>query len=346
MKKPLAKCLNLGFLLLGLALLAGVLARMDGTEVLRQLMRIGPLFALSLACYVAAVLGSSAAWWSMCDPAVSRARFHHFVSALWAGHALNTVTPGASLGEVFKGSMMRGRVEAEEVVASLVSYYYLGTFISQLFTLIGPLACLVLLDLPPAVIWTLLAIALAFFLPVTAIFVFLRLGAADKLVRLATRLPLIRIRDPEAWLAKARLIDNRIQRFPAQRPKRFALALLFLIWVRLMQVAEIWVLLFALMPDQNAGWLLLLSFVTQSASQLISWLMTFVPSQVGVAESGSALLFQMLHLDPLLGLSMELARRVRKLLGTALGLSIAWWSMRRREAAEPEIDRTTHPVPP
>ncbi|MBW2703965.1 MAG: flippase-like domain-containing protein [Deltaproteobacteria bacterium] len=328
MNKRSARIANIAFLLLGLGLLIGVLLRMDMTEIGQQLLRIGPLFLAAFGCYVLAVLGSSAAWWSMTDPAASRARFHHFVAALWAGHAINTITPTASLGEVFKGTMMKGRIDGQELVASLISFNFLATLITQLFTMIAPLACLALLDLSSEVMWSLFGVACLFFLPVIGMLALLRFGAADKVVRLAGRLPFVRIKDPANLLAKAKAVDLRIQSFPRRRPGRFCLALALLVGVRLMQVAEVWVLLLALMPDKSPTWILLLALVTQTASQLIAWVMTFVPSQIGVAESGSALLFQLLHLDPLLGLSMEVARRLRKLIGTAIGLLIGWWGMR------------------
>ncbi len=336
MKHRIAKYANLVFLLLGMGLLAGMLLRLDPNQVFDHLGRIGWWFGLAFGVYVLAVMCSSAAWFLMVDPAAGRVRYRHFLAALWAGHAVNMVTPAASVGELYKATMMKGRIEGRELVASLMTFNFLSTLVTQLFTMLAPLVCLLMVDFPAPVIWALFGTASLFFLPVVGLYVLLRFGAAGKLVKLAAKLPLVRFRDPEALLAKARAIDERVQSFPRRQPGRFALALALLAAVRLLQVAEVWVLLRALMPEQGAGWLLLLALASQTASQLIAWLMTFVPSQVGVAESGSAWLFQTLALDPMLGFAMELARRLRKVLGTAIGLAIGSLAPRWRGVDRPE----------
>ncbi|MBW1810873.1 MAG: hypothetical protein JRJ87_21960, partial [Deltaproteobacteria bacterium] len=104
----------------------------------------------------------------------------------------------------------------------------------------------------------------------------------------------------------------------------FMRAVTLLIVVRVLQVAEVWIILLALLPDKGAGWLLLLSLLTQAISQLLTWVLSIVPGQIGVAEAGSALLFKLLYLDPLVGFSMELIRRIRKILGIVIGLLIGW----------------------
>jgi len=59
-----------------------------------------------------------------------------------------------------------------------------------------------------------------------------------------------------------------------------------------------------------------------------------VPGCAGVMESGVAGVFALLGLDPTLGMSTELLRRVRKLTAIGIGLLIGSALGARREAIE------------
>ena len=229
---------------------------------------------------------------------------------------------------------MRDKVQGKELVASLITFNFLATIVTQAFTMLGPLVCLFLLDLPPKLILALFGVSVLFFIPVVAMYLALRFGVAGRVIRLVQKLPLVRLKDPEAWITRAQSIDRRIKEFPRKRPKAFTNSLIALSIVRVLQVVEVWILLLPLLPEKNATWILLLSMIVQTASQLIAWIMTFIPSQIGVAEGGSTLLFQMVGLDPVVGFSMELARRIRKLIGITIGLLIGWWLLRAQRRAK------------
>ena len=55
-------------------------------------------------------------------------------------------------------------------------------------------------------------------------------------------------------------------------------------------------------------------------TQLITWVAGFVPGQIGLAEGAGALLYKFLGLDPITGFSLELVRRLRKVVAIAIGL--------------------------
>jgi hypothetical protein len=171
---------------------------------------------------------------------------------------------------------------------------------------------------------TLLLLALACAVPVVLAWLLLRWGAAARLVGLLRRLPYVRLKDPDGLARKAAQVDQRIRAFRRERPARFYRAVLCLAAARLLMAAEYWVLLIPLLPDRDLLWLFGLGFLTQSASQLVVWAATFVPGQIGVAESNSALLFKLLGLGPTLGFSVEVLRRLRTIIGVAIGLGIGW----------------------
>ena len=315
---------NLGCVALGLALFVALLVRLDAREVGARLSQVGVYFGLHCGLYFLGLLVTAAAWQQIIDPTRSRARFGEVFGAFWAGHAINVLTPTASLGEVIRGTLLRGKVEGEELVASLVTFHLMSLASLLLMTLAGPLLCLILLDLPRPLVLTLLLVAMAFVVPVALLWLLLRLGAASRLVRLLRRVPFVRLKDPDALAARAAVVDERMRAFRRERPRHFRRAVLYFAAARVLMAAEYWVLLVPLLPERSLLWLFGLGFLTQSASQLVVWAATFVPGQLGVAESNSALLFKLLGLGPTLGFSVEVLRRLRTIIGVAIGLGIGW----------------------
>ncbi|MBN2493050.1 MAG: flippase-like domain-containing protein [Deltaproteobacteria bacterium] len=324
MKAQITKWLNIGFLLLGLVLFVVFLIKMDHREVLAQVRRVGFNFVGAFSCYVLGLWVTTHAWKAILDSTRSRASFLDLFLAFWVGHAVNEVTPTGSMGEVLKGTMLRDKVESDELIASIVVFNFLSTFSMQVFVLLGPLLSLCLLDLPADIVWLLFGIAVLFFIPISGLFFLLRRGAAGLLVKLLLKLPFVRTKDPEAWAAKAKAIDDKVRGFYRNRPRDFWRSIFFYACARLLQAAELWFILLALLPEKNPGWLFLVAVLIQTASQLLSWAMTFVPGQLGVAEGGMAMLFRLLGLSSLLGFSMEVVRRARRVLGILIGLVIGW----------------------
>lgn len=324
MNSRLGRLLNLAFLALGLSLLTVLLVKLDYTAVGARMAQVGWRFGLAFSAYVAGLVTTTAAWQQMVDPAHSKASFRELLVAFWAGHAINSVTPTGNLGEVYKGTALRGRIDGVELVASLIGFNFMSSFSMQIFVSFGPPLCLLLPEVPGRLTVLLFVAAALAYLPTILLYVLLRVGLADRAVRLVRRLPFVKLKDPEALLASAGEVDRRLREARRARPARFVRACGWFAAARVASVLEVWVLLVALMPDRPIVHLLLLATLTQTVSQLVAWVMTFIPSGIGVAEGSTALLYGILGLDPVVGFSMELLRRVRMLLGVSIGLALAW----------------------
>jgi uncharacterized protein (TIRG00374 family) len=338
MSGRLTRILNSVFLGVGVAILAVLLSQLDIVAVGENLIRVGWRFIAILAVYVLGMTANSVVWLFIIDPQASRARLRHVLGAHWAGAAINGLTPGSNLGDVLKGTLLKGRVDGDETVASLVTLNLLSSATGQVFVVAGLLICLAFVQFPTWLILSLLGAALMLFLPLILIYLLLRRGLVSRLARFLGRLPLVKIKNPEKLLTRARSVDQRIRSFRKQRPDRFRLAVLWYFGVRLLQVAEVWILLTALLPGIAPYRLLLLALLTQTTSQLVGWAMTLVPGQLGVAEGASTLLFKLAGFDPVVGLSMELARRIRRLVGIAIGLVIGvvmgWKPVRKSQLSK------------
>ena len=130
------------------------------------------------------------------------------------------------------------------------------------------------------------------------------------------------------------MVDERVRGFRRERPGAYLRALALSSAARLLQVLEVCVLLAALMPERDLAFVALLGLFAHSAAQLLSWALAFVPGRVGVAEGGTALVFELLALRPELGLSLAILRRVRRTAGIAIGLVIALVVESRSRRAE------------
>ena len=139
---------------------------------------------------------------------------------------------------------------------------------------------------------------------------------------LLNRLPGVRFNDPDTLIARAHEVDRRIRLSLTSRRIPFLRSLSSWLLVRLLQTLEIWILLYALLPSAGTTELVLLAILAQTGALLVGGFLAFVPGQIGVAEGGSAFLFGIIGYSPMVGLSMELVRRVCKLVGIAVGLVI------------------------
>jgi uncharacterized protein (TIRG00374 family) len=310
-------------LALGAGLLVILLAHMDIAAVGARVLLMGWLFPVALLVHLVGIVFMARGWHETIDPPSSRAGFGEVLSAYWTGHVINSLTPVRSLGDVLAGSILKdkNKLDGEEVVASLVLLNLIASLSSLIFVLAGPLAC-ALAGFNTKVSLSLLLGFLGILGPVALFYVLLRLGLASRLIRLVDRLPGVRFRNPDTWMARAAEVDRRIRRFLTVRPACFLRSLSCWLLVRLLQALEIGIVLYALLPAAGSTDLVLLAMLAQAGALLVGGLLSFVPGQIGVAEGGSALLFGMIGYAPVVGLSMELIRRACKLVGIAVGLAL------------------------
>jgi hypothetical protein len=335
LKKSIVRVINILFLLLGVALIVVLVTRLDSAEVVRRMLQVGWYFVLGAVFSAAGMVVSAAAWKLLVNPRESRASFGRFISAHWAANAAGQMSAGLGIPEVVRGVILKGRVEGEELAASIIVHSLLNKFVIGIFIMLGPVLCLIMLDLPAEVILVLFGLAVAFFLPVLLLYFLFRWGVASRFMRLLTRLPFLRLTDPDDLIARARKVDQRIKSTRNRSPRRFWSAVGLLLVVRITAAAEIFCLLVPLLPGQTTGFIILLALLTSTATQLIEWTAGFVPGQMGLIEGGNAALYNLLRLDPIIGLSMALLRRVRVLIFFGIGLVLGLGSGYKRSGQTP-----------
>ncbi len=335
-RRFIGRWLPLVFLLFGLGLFATVISRLDVGTIGAHLARAGLMLIPAFLAFFGNLACSTAAWYQTLEPK-TRPSFGRLFATFWAGMAINGVTPGGAAGELLKGSLVADRAGKDEALTSLVVYNYLTAMSVLAFTAVGPLPALIWLDLPGRVLAGLFGVAACFGVALLGVRLLLRRGLAGRALSLVARLPFVRIDDIEQKRVRAEQVDARVWEYRRRRPRAFRRMIVFALLVRVCMTLGLYFFLLALMPEQGPLWLAALALLAQSASQLIGWLGVLVPGRVGVMESGLAGVFALLGLDPTVGMSAALLRRVRKLTAIGIGLLIGTALGAKRDGADHDV---------
>lgn len=321
---------------LGIVLFAALLASFDFATILDTLAGSEPAFVGAVACYFATQFLTARAW--SCLMAGGRSvPFRRVLAATWGGHALNQLTPGATAGEVYKATLLDAGEGADRHVlwSSVVSLNLLATLVGLVWVAVAASAAVLALRPGPAVTIAVVAGSLATGVGAAGLARLVARGATGTAVDLATRLPGLRS-NRVAWCATAARIDTHDRRLRAEHPGALAQAVACLVGCRALQLAEVAFLVSATVDAGGLAETIWTALFVQAAGQILSWLLVIVPGQIGVAEAGSAAAYALLGLSPVAGLSMELLRRARKVIGIAIGLVLAAFTSRTSGGQRPD----------
>ena len=307
------------FLVIGVALLVGIIVRLGVGQILGTLNAIGWRFLLIVALFVghqmarAAALGHTVA-------AAGRPRFVDLLAVRLCGEAVDyTVVTGPILAEPLKGWLLtRGGVPIAEAYGGVVADYLVYSMLSAILA-IGGLAALMSRVPPDAVIRTIaltVIIVLAGFMIVTTLAVALRLYLIGRVMAFAARLPAIGTRLSIA-AADVRLFEDRLLTVLRDSPRQLAIITAFETLAHALQVAEIYVVLNALGLAYAASDPLII----EGGVKFTPVAFFFIPGALGAAEGTYILLFNALGLGSAAGFSLGFIRRLRALVIAGVGLA-------------------------
>lgn len=314
------------FFALGLMLFVGLFLSIDLRAVVASVRRAGPAFLASLGCYLTSQLLNARAWQLVLGGDVP---FRRVLAASWAGHAANQLTPGSTAGEFWKASLLKAPgMDLKRIGASVVTTNLLGSVTGLCWVAVSLVYSAVALDLPTDTSRALTISALVAGLVASCVAWLLVRGAAHTAVEWIVRVPgLSRFRP--TWMRAALAMDQEFETTSKARPKALRRSVAMLIGCRAMQVCEVWALITAVLPDASKPFALNLSVFVMAFGQVVAWMLSIVPGQLGIAEAGSAGAFAIMGLPPAIGLAMELLRRGRKVVGISIGLGFAAFTRNR-----------------
>jgi uncharacterized protein (TIRG00374 family) len=320
--------LQLVLFLVGSAVFGYLVARIGPGKLLADATQTGWMFLPILLLYGSVYLCNAGAWWLTLAGEPNRPPFWRTWAITVSGFSLNFLTPMVNVGgEPFKIAAIAPWVGMRRAAGSVVLYQMLHMFGTLLSYLTAVLLGVVFLPRTPAVLVTLAAaggvlVALALLLLTGH-----QRGVLEQALNVLHRIPLLdrlarRMEPKRATLA---LMDEQITQFYHRDPRRFVRALALEYLSRCLFMGEY--LLIALSVGLHVGYLR--AYVMGGLTQLVQNIIFFVPFEVGVKEGALYLLFQLLGLDPTLGVYTAIVSRLRDIAWIGVGVGLVWVAGRR-----------------
>ena len=312
----------------GSLLFAGLVARIGVGRLWADAARTGWIFAPILLLYGVICVCNAGAWWLIMAGEPSHPPFWRTWAITVSGFSLNFMTPLVNVGgEPFKIAAVAPWLGVRRAAGSAVIYQMLHTF-GMLLSFLTALA-LGMLFLPPAP--ATLATLIVAFVALAALTLLLltghRRGGLEQALNLLHRVPLLdrvarRLEPKRATLA---LMDEQITQFYHASPRRFLQALGLEYASRCLFMVEY--LLIARSVGLDIGYWQ--AYVIGGLTHLVQNILFVVPFEVGTKEGSLYVLFQLLGLDPALGVYTAIVSRVRDLVWIGVGVGLVWISSRR-----------------
>jgi uncharacterized protein (TIRG00374 family) len=329
--------LQLLVFLCGLGVFGYLIARIGPGTLIADAVRTGWMFAPILLLYGIVYVANAWAWWLIMADEPSRPPFRRICGITVAGFSLNFLTPMVNVGgEPFKIAAVAPWLGVRRAAGSVVLYQMLHTF-GMLLSFLTAVVLGALLLPPSAASLATLGVTFAALLALTLLLLTgHRRGLLEHALNLLHRVPLLdrvarRLEPRRATLA---LMDAQITAFYHRDPRRFLAALALEYVSRCVFMAEY--LLIALSVGLHIGYFR--AYVIGGLTQLVQNVLFFVPFEVGSKEGALYLLFQLLGLDPALGVYTAIVSRVRDLIWIGAGIALVWLGGRR-----PVAERVTVP---
>lgn len=304
--------LNILVALIGGALLYVTVRQVGWAEVQAGMATIGAWFAVVLLLGGLRFAARAVAWVVCASPSALRLR--DALSAALAGDALGNLTPlGLLASEPAKVLIVKDRLPMVQAVASVAAEnaFYIASVLVMIAA--GALAFFEVTSVPPQLRVAAQGILVAA-LVASLVGIWIARRQPAVLTRLARVVAPLTGRQATS-LDRLREIEIHfyaLLMWPAGRIVRvFAWETLFHVGA----VAEVFLVLTLI---SNAT--LLDAFVLETAGRLIVVAFKFVPYRLGVDEAGTALVASALALDPAVGVTLALVRRLRILCWNAVGL--------------------------
>ncbi|MGA9364805.1 MAG: lysylphosphatidylglycerol synthase transmembrane domain-containing protein [Bacteroidota bacterium] len=305
---------------LGLCVLAYLVYRFGFSTLLSNLIATGWTFGLIIGLWLFIYILNTTAWRLALGPDGERISSPRLFQITVSGFALNDMTPFLAIGgEPYRISVLSELLGRDKSVSAVTLYRMIFSLGHLLFLLVGILAVLVALELPPSVKLPLAAIGLILVAIISILISGHRGGVFERihgrvqrwrvLGRLLKRIPVNQ--------ESLRQMDELIMNVYHKRKKNFYGAIGCEFFSRCCMSLEIFLILrsIGLPVDLAQAFFLFLTF-----SILIN-LFFAVPYNLGVREGGFYFALESLALPPMIGVYLGIVMRIREFFWYFVGLS-------------------------
>ena len=318
----------------GSALFAYLISRIGLAALVADAARTGWVFIPILLLYGLVYTCNTGAWTLIMADEPRRPSFWRAYTVTVSGFALNFVTPMLNVGgEPFKIAAVAPWLTTRRAAGSVIIHNGLRGLSFLLSWLTAVVLGLVMLPHDPMIVG-LLALATLLGVALTAVLLTAhRRGALAQLLNALYRVPLCgrlaRSLEPRRELLVQ--MDEQITQFYHRHPGRFARALALEYLSRCIYMAEYY--LIGLSIGLPMGYLE--AYLIGGLASLIQNVLFVIPFEVGTKEGSLYLLFQLLGLDPRLGVYTAIVTRLRDLAWIGLGLFLVWGAGRGAATERP-----------
>jgi lysylphosphatidylglycerol synthase-like protein len=330
--------------LAGLILFVYFVRKAGLTQIVEGIRRLGAGFIFILAISAVRHIVRSIAW-CLCVEAPYRLRFRDALRARLMGDAIGNILPFASfvVSEPAKPALIRDRIPLMAGFSAIVIENIFYSLSVVVFVFSGMLALLLNFSLPKG-------LRLAGLITLVVITLVIVLGAVlirkqFKFISGTTRF-LHRRGLNEKWVGKARLIEDRVYGFYQRNSSRFLPILFLEACFHLAGVAEIYVTLSFISPQQPPT--LFTAFILESVNRVITMAFKFIPLRMGVDEAGTGKVSKVLQFTETVGVTLAIVRKARDVFWAAVGVVLLFHrglSLRTiaREAEEALAEEVSKP---
>ena len=302
-------------LALGLVALVVTIWVVGVDTIARHLRTIGPWFIVLLAIEAVATSCDGAALYLM-TRGPGGPSWRNVCVAQFAGRAVNSVTPGANLGEALKVSLLARECSTQRIVAAVMYVAVAQIVVALALISAGSFATAVSFRVERATMTTLVVIgSLAAAVAILLVYL-VRRGMLASLARMGHRLRLISKPRYDRWAESIDNLDARL-RGELRSDHRFGAACLVVV-AQLLQRVVVWVAIVATGYSLSVPQLI----AVLSAGVVLNWVSAIVPMGVGVSEGGNSAMFLAIGAAPSVGVALALARRVNQIIFAALGFGV------------------------
>lgn len=322
----------------GVALAVGAIGfavlvhRMGWAELQRAVVGAGAWFLAIAAIDLASMFCDAAGIQSLVRPR-ARVPYLRVFAAQASGVAINRLTPGNSLGEPIKATMVMEAIEASDAnvarttapasprggadiaVSAIVKYNLATLYVSLAVIVLGVPLTLATIDLPGRIqvaVWIATSVLIAIAIGLALL---VRRGALATLIDAALRLGWLAPERAARWRARTAAIDAEVRSFSGPATRR---ALCFVALSRALYSAGSIVAIHAAGVPLTAP----LVIGTLSVGILITWMSNVVPLGFGLADGGNYLFYAVVGSSPAGGLDFAIVNRTRTVVLATMGLVV------------------------
>jgi uncharacterized protein (TIRG00374 family) len=317
MTKKLAKKIRPLFLIIGVLLLVLLIRKIGVQSILDNIGSLGirliPIFAISLLWFLLYTF----AWMQFLSRVGDGIPFWRLFRIKAAGEAVNTLTPANFLGgDPLRIHLLKKNFQTLEGAASVVVDRTLHSTATLLVVLFGIIASFVTFNrLPSNIKFGVPIVMIIAMLFMIFILVHQHKGFFSLLMSLCKRLG-IKKSFSEKTIERFEELDSHIIDFYKENRRGFLIAMLCHILGRLLGILEV----YAIGRCVSDQFTLFAALVLCAMTPMINAVFTFIPGAFGVMEGAYIGILYLLHINPAIGITIQISKRLRSALWIILGL--------------------------